>query len=204
MPAFCHPRETLKLSQQSRQSCFTSRNGLDIISVGNASSFRSKQMTADELRTRLGKLRMSNRQAAAALGLSPAGLHHQLHGHRPVSRQTELLLQGLEERRSLSISAHRTTQSPPRMHPLPLPDVESKTVTNVDFRAMRLRAAVKDIDDFQVRYRGELGADIEGHLSKVRRRLLIQMERTVPVELDAVRRNRQAKVNLVDPADDDT
>jgi hypothetical protein len=54
-------------------------------------------MLGSELRVRLDCLKLSRAEAAAALGLSPRGLFHQMSGERPVSRQTELLLEQLEK-----------------------------------------------------------------------------------------------------------
>jgi hypothetical protein len=51
-----------------------------------------------ELKARLDRLPITRREAAAALGLTLRGLHHQMSGERPVSRQTQLLLEVLEER----------------------------------------------------------------------------------------------------------
>jgi plasmid maintenance system antidote protein VapI len=53
-------------------------------------------MTGEELRRRIARLHLSYTEAAQALGLSYAGLHHQMRGERPVTRQTEMLLEQLE------------------------------------------------------------------------------------------------------------
>jgi hypothetical protein len=53
-------------------------------------------MTGAELRSRIVRLDLNYRAAADALGLSLAGLNHQMRGIRPVGRQTELLLERLE------------------------------------------------------------------------------------------------------------
>ena len=55
-------------------------------------------MQGSELKARLDRLGVTRREAAAALGLTLRGLYHQMSGERPVSRQTELLLEVLEER----------------------------------------------------------------------------------------------------------
>jgi hypothetical protein len=53
-------------------------------------------MTGAELRQRIDRLALTYRAAADALGLSLAGLNHQMRGLRSVGRQTELLLERLE------------------------------------------------------------------------------------------------------------
>jgi hypothetical protein len=53
-------------------------------------------MTGEELRRRIDRLGLSYTAAAPKLGLSLSGLHHQMRGERVVSRQTALLLWGLE------------------------------------------------------------------------------------------------------------
>jgi hypothetical protein len=56
-------------------------------------------MTGDELRARIDRLGLHYTKAAALLGLSLSGLHHQLRGLRGVTRRTELLLEKLETER---------------------------------------------------------------------------------------------------------
>jgi hypothetical protein len=58
----------------------------------------SVAVQGSELKARLDRLGVTRREAAAALGLTLRGLYHQMSGERPVSRQTELLLEVLEER----------------------------------------------------------------------------------------------------------
>jgi hypothetical protein len=53
-------------------------------------------MTGTELRERLDRLGRPYTRLAPLLGLSIAGLHKQMRGERPVTRQTELLLEKLE------------------------------------------------------------------------------------------------------------
>jgi hypothetical protein len=57
-------------------------------------------MDGEELRTRLDALRlglrMSYARLAPMLGLSTSGLHKQMNGQSRVSRQTEMLLERLE------------------------------------------------------------------------------------------------------------
>ena len=55
-------------------------------------------MLGSELKARLDRFAITRREAAMALGLTLRGLYHQMSGERPVSRQTELLLEVLEER----------------------------------------------------------------------------------------------------------
>jgi hypothetical protein len=55
------------------------------------------KMTADELRRRVEKLGLTRVAVAARLGLTPGGLFKQCHGERKVSRQTELLLECVEQ-----------------------------------------------------------------------------------------------------------
>jgi hypothetical protein len=56
-------------------------------------------MKATEFRERLERLGLSRKAAADRLGLSLQGLFHQLRGDRAVSRQTELLLERMEQDR---------------------------------------------------------------------------------------------------------
>jgi hypothetical protein len=53
-------------------------------------------MTGAELRQRLDRLGRPYTRLAPLLGLSIDGLHKQMRGDRPVTRQTELLLEKLE------------------------------------------------------------------------------------------------------------
>jgi hypothetical protein len=56
-------------------------------------------MTGNELRERIDRLGLPYVEAAPLLGLTISGLHHQMRGERPVTRQTELLLDRLEHER---------------------------------------------------------------------------------------------------------
>jgi len=56
-------------------------------------------MTGEELRTRIERLGLTYVEAAQRIGLSHAGLQHQMRGERPVGRQTEMLLEWLEMER---------------------------------------------------------------------------------------------------------
>jgi hypothetical protein len=53
-------------------------------------------MIGDELRQRIVKLGLTYTDAAPLLGLSGRGLHHQMRGERPVTKQTEMLLERIE------------------------------------------------------------------------------------------------------------
>jgi hypothetical protein len=53
-------------------------------------------MTGTELRERIDRLGITYGEAADMLGLSLAGLNHQMRGIRPVGRQTEIILDCLE------------------------------------------------------------------------------------------------------------
>ena len=64
-------------------------------------------MTGTELRERIDRLGLTYIQAAGLLGLSRAGLNHQMRGVHPVSRQTELLLAVLEAGCTELTASHR-------------------------------------------------------------------------------------------------
>jgi hypothetical protein len=55
-------------------------------------------VTGTELKARLDRLVITRRKAAEALGLTERGLYHQLSGERAVTRQTQLLLDVLEQK----------------------------------------------------------------------------------------------------------
>jgi hypothetical protein len=58
-------------------------------------------MTGDQLRQRIRHLGLTYREAAERVGLTLAGLNHQMRGVHAVSRQTEIILAQLErEQRS--------------------------------------------------------------------------------------------------------
>jgi hypothetical protein len=54
-------------------------------------------LSAAELRAHIKRLGISQTEAAERLGLSTNGLYKQLHGERKVSRQTEIILDLIEE-----------------------------------------------------------------------------------------------------------
>ena len=64
-------------------------------------------MTGDELRDRIDRLGLTYREAASLLGLTYGGLHHQMRGERPVTRQTEILLEQLEAKISEDVGTTR-------------------------------------------------------------------------------------------------
>jgi hypothetical protein len=53
-------------------------------------------MTGNDLRQHIDRLGLTYTEAAQRLGLSLSGLNHQMRGERPVSRQTEIVLEQLE------------------------------------------------------------------------------------------------------------
>jgi hypothetical protein len=57
---------------------------------------KREDVTGKQLRNRINRLGLTYKEAAYRLGLSYWGLHHQMRGERPVTRQTELLLERLE------------------------------------------------------------------------------------------------------------
>lgn len=54
-------------------------------------------MTGDELRQHIDRLGLTYTEAAKQLALSLSGLNHQMRGVRPVARQTERLIELIEE-----------------------------------------------------------------------------------------------------------
>jgi hypothetical protein len=133
--------------------------------------------------------------AARRLGLSSSGLHHQLRGERPVSRQTELLLEGLEDRRrSLIVSAEPAPFRHRRIPPVPAP---TEIITNLDLHAHDVHYAIRDLDQFAKRH-DRVGPEIEEFVRPLRLRLLQRLEKTEVVRLDNTRRGRQAKLKIID------
>jgi transcriptional regulator with XRE-family HTH domain len=63
-------------------------------------------MTGTELRERIDRLGLTYIEAARLLGLSRAGLNHQMRGVHPVSRQTEIVLERLEADHAAQAAAH--------------------------------------------------------------------------------------------------
>jgi hypothetical protein len=74
-------------------------------------------MTGNELRARIDELGLTYGAAAARLGLSLAGLNHQMRGVRPVGRQTELLLECVEKhqprRVTVQVRTHKISLQDP-------------------------------------------------------------------------------------------
>jgi hypothetical protein len=64
-------------------------------------------MTSTELRERIDRLGLTYIEAARLLGLSRAGLNHQMRGVHPVSRQTEIVLERLEADHAAQAAPHR-------------------------------------------------------------------------------------------------
>ena len=70
-------------------------------------------MTGEQLRERIDRLGLTYREAARLLGLTYGGLHHQMRAERPVTLQTELLLEQIEKSRPKPKRDHpgiRTTE----------------------------------------------------------------------------------------------
>jgi hypothetical protein len=63
-------------------------------------------MTGAELRERIDRLGLTYIEAARLLGLSRAGLNHQMRGVHPVSRQTEIVLERLEADHAAQAPSH--------------------------------------------------------------------------------------------------
>ena len=55
----------------------------------------------ERLRARIGRLGLSYAEAARRLGLTPDGLQKKMRGDRPIGRQTEIILDLMEEVRRL-------------------------------------------------------------------------------------------------------
>jgi hypothetical protein len=70
-------------------------------------------MTKDELRRRINHLGLSPREAAKQLGLSVPGLHHQVNGVRRVTRQTEIILERLEDDQRRAREDRRVSRDQP-------------------------------------------------------------------------------------------
>ena len=62
---------------------------------------RSRTISGIELRSRIDRLGLTYTAAAPLFGLTPDGLHKQMTGKRPVSRQTEIILDLIEENERL-------------------------------------------------------------------------------------------------------
>jgi hypothetical protein len=63
---------------------------------------QSQTISGNELRARIKRLGMTYAHAAEQLGLSLDGLNKQMRGDRPVSRQTAIILDQIEELRRLN------------------------------------------------------------------------------------------------------
>jgi hypothetical protein len=71
-------------------------------------------LSAADLRARIKRLGISQTEAAERLGLSANGLYKQLHGERKVSRQTEIILDLMDELRRLQNSRGQSKPPPDR------------------------------------------------------------------------------------------
>lgn len=154
-------------------------------------------MDGNELRDRLDKLQLTYRAAAERLGLSVPGLYHQLRGQRPVSRQTELLLEVLEARRHSYI----TVSSPMARNARPLVNRAlhgdaGKTITSVDLEAISLRNALGDIDQFVFRHKA-FGQKIDKLIREARLLLLDKLDGAELHQLEA-HRDRPPRFEIVD------
>jgi hypothetical protein len=67
-------------------------------------------ISGPKLRARIDKLGLTYTEAAKRLGLTMDGLHKQMRGDRPVSRQTEIILSMLESLPSLNQAGRRQAQ----------------------------------------------------------------------------------------------
>jgi len=65
----------------------------------------------ERLRARIGRLGLSYAEAARRLGLTPDGLQKKMRGDRPIGRQTEIILDLMDELRRLQNS--RGQSKPP-------------------------------------------------------------------------------------------
>jgi len=70
-------------------------------------------MSGDELRARIKRLGITYARAAELLGLSLDGLNKQMRGDRQVSRQTAIVLAGLERDVRKSSASSRERRSRP-------------------------------------------------------------------------------------------
>jgi hypothetical protein len=162
-------------------------------------SMPENRLTGEELRTRLRKLRLSYVQAAVQLGLSLSGLHHQMRSEAPVSRQTEIILEMLEERQRASLfPRHPSTWIRRRVPPTePAPLSDDRDLTAVDMHAVDLNYAMRDLVQFGKRHRG-----LSPSIDKFVRLLRLQLEQerakaeVVRVEID---RQQQPRLKVVSP-----
>jgi plasmid maintenance system antidote protein VapI len=80
-------------------------------------SGKNQLMTGDELRKRFLRLGMNYIDAAQLLGLTRAGVNHQMRGLRQVSRQTQLLIDVLGHR---AVGRHGQSAGTAALHPASL------------------------------------------------------------------------------------
>jgi hypothetical protein len=158
-----------------------------------------RDMTGDELRDRLAELGLAFADAARRLGLSSPGLHHQLRGERPVSRQTELLLEVLEDRRRPLYPVYPVSPSSarPPIRPAPPRTSAGPTITGIDVEVIRLKNAIDDLDQFAYRHEG-LDAELDKSVRAQRLRLQRRLGGAELHQIDAAQGDRQAKLKSVD------
>jgi hypothetical protein len=159
-------------------------------------------MTGNELRDRLDRLAMSYRQAAAKLGLSVSGLHHQLRGQRPVTRQTELLLEVLEERDRASLFP-RYPSTPTRRRVPPAaraPLSDDRDLTAVDLHSFDLDYAMRDLERFAKLHRG-LSPSIDKFARELRLKLEQERAGAELLRLDIDRQQQRPRLKVIPPDD---
>lgn len=131
-------------------------------------------ITGEQLRREIELLNIPISAAAQLLGLSLAGLRHQMNGTRPVSRQTVLLLDKLRETPRRALSALQTSHTPAR---------RSRQTEGV-------KRALRDIDYFFIHHRW-VNRDIEPLVNQLRQMFLKQLEDRSPTQPDIVRARRR-------------
>jgi len=144
-----------------------------------------RNMTGDELRDRLAKLGMTFADAARRLGLSAPGLHHQLRGDRPVARQTELLLEVLEDRRRPLYPVYPSSARPP-IRPVPPRTSAGPTITDIEAEAISLQSAIDDLNQLAYRHKG-LDAELDKSVRAQRPRLQRRLDGPELHQIDAAR-----------------
>lgn len=152
------------------------------------------------MRTRLDRLGLTYRAAAVKLGLSVPGLHHQMRGDCRVSRQTEMTL-GFLERQALvrpypAYPATREFES--RSITQASPSTETvTTVRNGDLKAVDLRSAIRDLEQFLHRHKS-LDVKLDQAMRLGRLRLIARLDGAETHQLDEIRRQRKPKLNVVE------
>jgi predicted RNase H-like nuclease len=156
-------------------------------------------MEGEELRRRIDKIGITYRQAARQLKMSVGGLHQQMRGLRRVSRQTEALLEVLEERRMartvFPVYPRPAISSQPRR--IAAAPEATKTITGVDLTAHQVFNAIDDLRAFAVRY-SRLSAKIDEKIRVLRLDLLDLLNGAETHQLDEIRRERKPKLKAVE------